>query len=220
MAEALSALLLVVTAAAPIPQLSGPAPAVRAAEAVLAHGKLGVKGHVAVRAAGRVSGAGYHAAEATLTIADRRWAAFGFGDSAADATLDASRRAARMAASELRVAARPTSPPILDPQGGTLVRLEGLRTFAALDATLEFLRGRDSTAVIAMIDGGAPTIRLAKTRSTAGVAAAARGFAPPAHVLKVTRLDGATVVLGYEPPPPSPPASPAGPTVDVEDAPR
>ncbi len=211
------ALLLAVLAA---PGLTGDSDAIAGAKPVLTHAKLQLAGSITVRKAGIVAGAGYHAAHAELVAPVGRSEAYGFGDSARDAARDAGRRAAARLAGRHAATGPPAKPPSVDPNGGTLVRLQGVRSFAGFEAALEFLRKRDSTAAVAMLVAGVPTVRLPGTASAAGLAAAARTLTLPDHALQSAKLEGATVILTFEPPPPPDAPPPPGPAVDAEDAPR
>lgn len=219
MEEAVTVLLLALLAA---PQLTGPATAVAGAKQVLENAGLDVRAKITVKAAGRVSGAGYRAVEATISADGATARAFGFGDSEPEATRDAGRRAARQLAGKLVRQAAAAKPPTVDPQGGTLVRLEGLHSFAALAAALEFLRSRDATASVTLIAEGVPTVRLAKTASPSGVAAASRGLSVAGYVLKSQRADGATLTLSFEAQATSVDTGPDKPAraMDDEDVPR
>ena len=206
------------------PTLTGPASALRIAEPVLADLPGEVRGSIEVAGVGVVSGVDVPAAQAIVTLevegAEFRAEAYGFGDTseaAADsAVTEAVKRAARLMV-EARAA---QAPPTIDPQGGSVVELVGLSTFAAFEATLDFARTRDSNARVALLVGGRPTLHLPGTSSAAGFAAAARGFAPPEHVLMEVVVDGERVRLTFGPPPPASPIVPAGPSLDAEDAPR
>ncbi len=217
----MTVLLLALMAA---PTLTGPASALRVAVPALADLPAEVSGTIEVAGAGTVSGADVPAAQAIVTLnvegVETRAEAYGFGDTAEAAADSAVAAAAQQAARALVGARAAKAPPSIDPQGGTLVELVGLSTFAAFDATLDFARTRDSKARIALLVGGRPTLHLPGTSSAAGFAAAARGYAPPEHVLLEVAVDDARVRLTFGPPPQAPPNAPPGPVLDAEDAPR
>jgi hypothetical protein len=232
---AVNILLLAVIAA---PQLTGPPAGVEVASAVFSKAHLDVVGKVVVASAGRVSGAGIHAARAELSIEGpagvRRTEAYGFGQTEESASRDAVLRAAREAAAGLALldGARPYGalpdgamrPPTVDPGRGTLVVARGLTSFAALEGLLEFVRSRDSKAEIALLIAGSPVLRLPDTTSASSFLTAVRRFVPPGHALAQAKVEGRTVTLVYGPPPdqggPEKTASPPSPTVDDEDLPR